>query len=297
MAAHRRYADTLIVDDKSARGYGRGRHAPMLDLKYGGNNGHMPDYPGYISNTPYVRRNLIVRLIQAPRGFDYLPEPEKWYEALKALIELHPLSVTGFNNQLNVEMRETPFGGAGEMQESISNVTRSRVMPVFNYVEKYGRPITAFFESWVTELMMDPNSKFPNVITRIEARNQVVDLLPDFIAATILAFEPDPTFTKIDKAWLVADLKPKNDLAPAEGQRDIHSGGDLIEFPIEMTGVAQTGAGVNMFAQKILESMTLTGANPLNREAFTTEIDGNIVDLQSGYKEQLDHAARTSVKV
>lgn len=297
MPAHRRYSDTLIVDDKSARGYGRGRKAPMIDLRHGGNNGHMPDYPGYISNSPYVRRNLIVRLIQAPRGFDFLPEPEKWYEALKALIELHPQSITGFNNQLSVEMRESTFGGAGEMQETVANVTRSRVQPVFNYVEKYGRPITTFFERWVTELLMDPNSKYPNVVTRVGARSQIIDLLPDFTSATILAFEPDPTFTKIDKSWLVADLKPKGDLAPAEGQRDIHTGGDTIEFPIEFTGIAQTGTGVDLFAQKILDSMLLTGANPLTREAFTTEIDGNIVDLMSGYKEQLDEAARTSVQV
>lgn len=293
MAAHRRYADTLLID----KAYATGRKVPMVDLKYGGNNGHMPDYPGYISNSPYVRRNLIIRLLAAPRGFLLLPEPEKWIETLKALIELHPQSVTGFNNQLSVEMKEAPFGGAGEMQETVSNVTRSRVQPVFNYVEKYGRPITTFYDRWVTELLMDPNSKYPNVCTRVGARDQIIDLLPDFTSATIIAFEPDPTFTKIDKAWIVTDLKPKGDLAPQEGVRDIHTGGELVEFPINFTGVAQTGPGVDLVAQKLLDQMTLTGANPMTRQAFTDSVDGNVIDVGVGYEEQLREAAATGIKL
>ena len=296
MATHQRPEDILISDGTTGRGYGKGRYAPAVNLKYGGNNGHMPDYPGYISNSPYVRRNMIVRLVSSPRGFDFLPDPERWHEALKALLELHPMSVTGFNNQLDIETRETAFGGAGEMQESYANVTRSRVQPVFNYVEKYGRPIATFFERWVTELIMDPNTKYPNVIARDGIRGKIIDLLPDFTSATIIAFEPDPTFTRIDKAWLVTDMKPKGSLSPAEGSRDIHTGGDLIEFPIEFTGVAQIGAGVDAFAQKILTSMNLTGANPLTREAFTTDIEGTVKDLDVGYAEQLAQVARQQVK-
>ncbi|BDH16617.1 MAG: hypothetical protein [Bacteriophage sp.] len=292
MTAFTRKSDTLI---SNTTGYGRNRYTPMLDLKYGGMNGHMPDWPAYISNTPYVRRNLIIRVMATPRGFNLLPESEKWHEALKALLEVHPLNVTGFNNQLEVETRETPYGGAGEMQESVSNVTRSRVEPVFNFVEKYGRPISIFFERWVLELIMDPNTKFPNVVTRAAARSQVVDLLPDFTSATILAFEPDPTFTKIDKAWLVADLKPKGSLAPVEGQRDIHQGGDLVEFPINFTGIAQIGAGVDALAQAVLDTMTLTGANPLQQPAFTTALSGDVDELSDGYIEKLSEAAARAV--
>lgn len=284
--------NTLINDGNKGVAYGALRDAVMLDLANGGNNGHMPEYPTYISNTPYVRRNLILRLVSSPRGFDLLPESQRWHEALKALIELHPLSVQGFNQQLEIDTRETPFGGAGEQQEVYANVTRSRVAPVFNYVEKYGRPIGTFFEHWVTELIMDPNTKYPNIIAREKARREVVDLLPDFTSATILAFEPDPAFTRIDKAWLVTDLKPKGSLAPVEGQRDIHTGGELVEFPIEMTGIAMVGRGVDAFAARVLKSMNLVGANPLTRESFVREIDGTVRDLDTGYSEQLSMAAR-----
>lgn len=292
--AWKRYDDTLM----GQKAYGVGRSAPMLNLDHGGMNGHMPDYPAYISNTPYVRRNLVVRLLAAPRGFQYLPDPEKWIATLKALLETHPQSVEGFNNQLRVEVRETTFGGAGEMQEAVANVTRERVNPVFNYVEKYGRPITWFYDRWVTELLMDPNSKVPNVITRTNgARSKIIDLLPDFTSATIIAFEPDPTFTKIDKAWLVADMKPKEQLAMQEGKRDIHNGGELVEFGINFTGVAQTGPGVDALALKLLSSMTLAGANPSARNAFTQDIAGDVKGVGFGYAEQLQQAAADTVQV
>lgn len=293
MAAHRRYADTLM-DQKA---YGRGTTAPMVDLKHGGHMGHMPEYPDYISSAPYVRRNLIIKLISAPRGFLLLPEPEKWVETLKALLEVHPVSVTGFNSQLNVEMRDSAFGGAGERQEVVANVTRARVQPVFNYVEKYGRPITTFFDRWVTELLMDPNSKFPNVVTRVKGRTEIIDALPDFTGCVFIAFEPDPTFTKIDKAWLVAGSMPKDDLAPQEGVRDLQSGGDTLEFPINMTGVAQTGPAVNAVALKFLQAMTTVGASPLARNAFTDEQSGEVIDATTGYDNQLRRASTDSVPI
>lgn len=296
MAAHQRPIDTLISDGKTGHGYGRNRHAPMLNLKYSGSNGLSPDYPDYISNAQYLRRNLIIRLVSSPRGFDFLDEPERWHEALKSLIETIPQSFTGFNSQIEVEVQQTTFGGAGEMQETYSNVKRARVEPVANYVDKYGRPISTFFERWVTELGMDPNTKYPNVITRESARGRIIDLLPDFTSATILAFEPDPTFTKIDKAWLVADFKPKGSLAPVEGVRDIHNAAEQLEFPIAFTGVAQVGAGVDAFAQAVLDSMDLRGVNPTRRQAFTTDISGTVKDLGYGIKEQLERAAREQVR-
>lgn len=291
MAAFTRKSDTLI----GQKAYGRGRNAPMIDLQYG-HGGHMPDWPAYISNTPYVRRNLIIRVLAGPRGFNYLPEPEKWFQALKAILEIHPESVEGFNAQLEIEVRDTSYGGAGERQESVANVTRARTEPVFNFVEKYGRPFSTFFERWTTELLMDPNTKYPNVITRVSTRGQNIDLLPDFTSATIIAFEPDPTFTKIDKAWLVADLKPKQSLVPVEGKRDIHNGGDLNEFSINMTGIAMMGVGVDMVAQSLLDTMRGVATNPLNQPAFTDRADGNIAELDSGYTERLEEAAARAIR-
>jgi hypothetical protein len=291
VVAFTRKADTIM----GQKAYGRGRNAPMVDLKDGAQNGHLQDWPSYISNTPYVRRNLIVKVLAGPRGFNLLPEPTKWFQTLKAVLELHPETVEGFTSTLEIETRDVSFSGDGNRQESVSNVTRGRVEPVFHYVEKYGRPFAHFFERWVTELIMDPVTKYPGVTNRAAARAQDIDLLPDFTSATIIAFEPDPSFRKVDKAWLVADLKPKGSLVPVEGRRDINNGGDIIEFQISFTGIAQISIGVDMVAQALLDAMNTVGANPLTQPAFTTQADGNIADLTSGYTEKLSEAAARRV--
>lgn len=291
MAAFSRYPDTMIGN----KAYGRGRNAPMVDLAHGAQNGLLQDWPGYISNTPYVRRNLIIKVLAGPRGFNLLPEPKKWYQTLKAVLELHPETVEGFNSTLEIETRDVSFSGDGNRQESVSNVTRARVEPVFSYVEKYGRPFAHFFERWVTELIMDPVTKYPGVTNRASSRGQEIDLLPDFTSATIIAFEPDPAFRKVDKAWLVADLKPKGTLVPVEGKRDIHNGGDLVEFSINMTGVAQISYGVELVAQAILDTMNPVNANPMTQPAFTTAVDGNMAELKPGIVEQLNDASLNAI--
>lgn len=276
------------------KGYGIGRNTPMVHLDYGGQFGQQTEMAQYVSSAPYVRRNLIALVIECPRGFDDLPDPEYWRSAFKNLIELHPKSIEGYNAQLTVETQETPFGGAGEMIESPSNVTRARSNPSFSYVERYGRPISTFFDMWILELIMDPISKVPNVVTRTGAN--IADLLPDYIGATVLVFEPDPTYTKVDKAWLTTSMFPKAG-APVEGRRDMTAGGEQLEFSIEFTGISTSTAGVVAFAQKLLDEMNLTGANPNLRPAFVDQISADVKAAETGYANQIANAARTAVAV
>ena len=286
-----RLTDAILQADSA---YAEGRYAPTIDLKHGASFGFEVDMPSYVSNTQYIRRNLIARLIEAPRGFQYLPNPSQWIAALKSLIELHPKTWEGFNAQLTVEHASTPFGGAGEEQESVSNVTRARPAPSAAYVEKYGRPIATFWDQYILELLGDPITKIPNVVTRANAQGAVADLLPDFVGFTVLFFEPDPTFTKIDKAWLITNMMPKAG-APVEGRRDLTAPGDQSEFNIEFTGISQVGFGVNQFAQTLLTAMNITGANPNLRPAFVGDIDPNVSAVTSGIGDQITADAQTAV--
>lgn len=276
------------------KGYGIGRNTPMVGLDMGGQFGQQVEFAQYVSSAPYVRRNLIALVIEAPRGFDDLPDPEYWRSAFKNLVELHPKSIEGFNAQLTVETQETPFGGAGEMIESPSNVTRARSTPSFSFVERYGRPISTFFDMWILELVMDPITKVPNVVTRTGAN--VADLLPDYIGGTILVFEPDPTYTKVDKAWLTTNFFPKTG-APVEGRRDLTAGGEQLEFTIEFAGISTSSAGVVAFAQRLLDEMSQTGSNPNLRPAFVDGISADVKAAETGYANQIANAARTAVSV
>lgn len=278
-----------ILENRAFNQYGS---APMTDPAKGGQFGFTPDFKSYVSSAAYVRRNIIAILVDAPRGFQDLENPEIWVATLKNLIELAPKSIEGLKGTLTVEHIENPFGGAGEVQQDISNVTRERSAPSFTWTEKYGKGVAAFLNGWVLNLIMDPESKYPRVVHN---GTKPVDLLPDYTGMTVLFFEPDPTATKIVTAWLSTNMRPTGQVAELTGRRDLNAAGEGIEYPVEFTALTQMGVGVNRFAQEMLDLMTLTGANPNLQEAFVSAIDADVKAGENGYAEQIAAAARSTI--
>jgi len=270
------------------RAYGQGSQAPMVNLQVGGQQGPMTDFVGYAANSSYVRRNIICQLVAAPRGFRDLDNPEIWEQTLKSLVELHPKSIEGLQSTLTVEHVENAVGGAGEMQQDVSNVTRARSTPTFVWNEKYGMPVRAFLEGWVQMLIMDPTTKAPGIIA---TGKRPSDLLPDYNGATMLFFEPDPTFTKVSKAWLCTNMRPNNQVAENTGRRDLTQGGESLDYNVEFTALTQVGTRVTEFAQARLTAMSLNGMNPNFQNAFVNEIDPYVRNTDNGYAEQLAKVA------
>lgn len=252
---------------------------PMVDISEpsAGQNGPFTNFEGYVSNSTYVRRNLIAVLIEAPRGFDHLPDSDKWRKTLKALVELQADSIEGLTSTLTADFVEHAVGGAGEMQEDISNVTRARSTPTFNWTEKYGKPINAFLTGWITELLMDPISKVPGVVTRALQNGEntgnntppgpTPDMLPDFTGMTVLFFEPDPTHTRVIHAWLCTNMHPKT-AGEVVGNRDLTSAGESVQYSVEFTSLTQEGYGVRLYAQRVLDEMNENAINPNTMPAF-----------------------------
>lgn len=283
-----RLSDAVILNG----GYATGR-APMLDLQFGGQNGYAPVLKEWVSNQHYVRRQLQCLLIEAPLGFQYLPEPQAWVTALKTMVETHAKSIDGFSAGLEVAVSEIPVSGAGEMQQDPLNVTRERSNPVFGMVDKYGRPMQNFLEQWITMLIMDPDSKVPGIATLPGVKP--TDMLADMYGATMLFYETDPTATIVSKAWLTTNMYPTT-TGDIVGKRDLSSAGETSELSIKFTGVSQVGLGVRSFAQTLLDEMNLTNANPNLRPAFVNAIDNNVAAQgKNGYREQVADLASTAV--
>lgn len=271
-----------------------GKQNPMLDLRFGGQMGYTPDLTQWVSNQSYVRRNLICVLIEAPTGFGLLPNPEYWVGTLRALVELHALSITGLNGGLKVEVADTsPVGGAGEMHQDFTNVTRDRSTPVFRWNEKYGMPIFNFLQGWISGLMMDANSKVATVAT---TGSRPADMLADVYSATMLFIEPDTTHTKVVKSWLCTNMWPHG-TGDFTGQRELQQAGEPVNIDVEFSAISQVGIGVDAFAQTILDSMSITGANPHNRPAFANAISADVAATTTGYKENISSLANSAIKV
>lgn len=283
-----RLTDALL----EGQAFSAGHTQPMLDLTYGGMHGYAPDLTEWVSNAAYVRRNLVPILMEAPRFFRYMPNPEKYIQTLKALVELHPKTIEGLNAGLTVETATTPVGGGGEEQDEFTDVKRARTTPSFSYHEKYGMPIQTFLRDWITYGLMDPDSKVANVGTLPGMRPQ--DMLPDQYTMTCLFIEPDPTHRKVLKSWLVTNMFPKG-TGDITGKRDLTSASELLELNIEFTGVAQYGLGPDLLAQRILDNININNANPYLRAAFLDGIDADVEAQARGYKEQTQYFSDSAV--
>ena len=272
--------------------------APIIDLKKGGQFGHMMDYAALASATPYVRQNLIAILLEAPRGFQYMDRPEIWRASLKSIIEEQSKSITGLNSTLKIENVEQAVGGAGEQISAVSNETREQSRPVHSINEKYNMSVATFINSWILELMMDPETKYPNIITRGDKRSQLTDHLADFYGATVIYFEPDPIFRHVIKAWLCYFVRPADEGVTIEGSRDLTTGKEELSVDLTMTAVSQVGAGPIELAQKILDSLNPTNANPWQRPANIDQVSADVRAVtDAGYAEGLSNAAKMALQL
>lgn len=284
--------------------FARGKHQPMVDLKRGGQHGHLNDYEAWCSHAPYVRQNTIPRLITAPRGYRDLPNPQIWYTALKSIIELHSKTIGGLNSTLSVDSAQQAFGGAGEQHDVPVNVTRARTEPSHSVDEKYGRPVTEFLEGWILNLIGDPETKYPNVLKQEGVI--VPDLLPDYYSCSVLYIEPDPTGRRCMHAWYVTNMYPTE--GPSrEGARDMTSSKEDLTIDITFTGITQTGIGVNNFGQLVLDALNMANVNPHHRpvyhhgstDKFNPDSEANLkgqIAKQTGFHEMVNQAHESFIK-
>ncbi len=283
--------NNAVFEGTYKEGYATNANQPMLNLTYGGQFGWSPNLTEWVSNQAYVRKPIIPILLEAPKFFSLMPNKEVWIASLKALMELHARKITGLKATLEVETEGHPVGGAGEQQLEFTNVTRERTNVSVTFQEKYGAPINTFWEQYITYGMMHPETKYAMVGT---LDNPPADLLADWYTFTMLFIEPDPTHKRVVRSWVTTNLFPQS-AGEVEGSRDITAAGELSEFDIEFGGISQYNLGTNVFAQSILDQITITNANPYMKSSFINTIDADVQTGPSGYKEGIQNLAANAV--
>lgn len=261
-------------------GFTTGYQGPMVDPRIGGQMGYAPVLTEWVNHQSYIQRQMICLLIEAPRGFQYLPDPAFWIGAFKALLERQPRSITGMQAGLNVTTFDSPVSGGGEMMQDMTDVKRDRTEPEIRWVEKYGRIIQIYLEEYITNLLADPDTKVANICTLPGVRPQ--DMLADMHGATVLFFEPDPTHQFATKAWLTTNFYPLGTGA-ITAKRELESPMEPNEFTVKFAGISQTGLGVRAFATALLQSINITNANPHLAPAFVGELDPDVLAANTGY--------------
>ena len=281
-----------------------------------GHFGYAPNWKGWEESQPYVTRNLICVVLRAPKFFNYMDTSGKsWTSVLTSLLSTHAQTIDGFNAGLTVEVSETPIGGAGEMHQEVTNVTRARSTPTFTFTEKHGLPIQTFLYNWISYGLMDPDTKYklfsstkdagnlePTVIQKLgfdlfgvfqEEQDTIEDIdQPHWKSATCLFFEPDPSHSKVVKAWVTANMFPLS-TGDIIGKRDMTAGNEINELSIEFSGFSQFGVGPTALAQSILDNISIVDAIPTISDPVITEVDPDVAaETNKNYKSTVD-ALRT----
>jgi hypothetical protein len=285
-----RLADALMSNGDA---YSKGR-APMANLNHGGQNGFTTAYGELASTTHGISRPLVCLLIDAPKIFSTLPKGDQYISALKNLVEVHAQGIDGLARGLEVDFSaETAIGNAGEMFQDFVNVTRARSTPSFTWVDLYGYPIQSFLEDWITLTMADPDSRVPGASTISGAKPG--DLLSDQYTAIMLFFMPDPTFTKVQRAWLVANMAPKG-TGDITGKKEVGAAGEKTEITIEFSGAATSNLGVVAMAQALFDKINLVNANPRMAPAFVQSISADVAAANTvGFTAGVDALANTAI--
>lgn len=269
--------------------YATGVRRRVADLRYGGQMGYSPDFSTWVNFHPYVSRNLIPILIEPPLGFRSLPNADVWIGALRSMVEVMPMSIQGFNAELTVNTQTTPFGGGGEEFDSYVNVKRQKPDIQFTWTERVGMSIFRFHDAWIRYFIMDPNTK--NATINTIPNSQLSDLMADQYSMTMLFIEPDELHRFVNQAWLVTNMFPKSS-GQNTAKMDRANDMEKRELTIGYTGISQYGAGVDDFAQMILNEISIIGADPHGREAFMRDISGYVRDLiGQGYETSAEDIA------
>ena len=287
-----RITDSILAKEKVYAG-----HSPAANLKYGGQMGYMPrigmvgpdgkTYEEWISNQAYVTRNIIPVVLKTPKFFKYMGDEQAWVETYKALWELHPLTITGLSSGLTVETDEHAVGGAGEMQEEVTNVTRARSSLSTTYKEKNGKAIIKYLDYLIRYGMMDPDTKKPLVSKFIKNIDEIGGMYTaDFYTGTILFIEPDVTQKQVVDAWLSTNVFPKSN-GERTGKRDIKSAGESPELSIEWASITMNNEAVLKLADSILAKLTILNKLPdVDMVTPSSDIDPNVSSTSVGFNER-----------
>lgn len=276
------------------RAYGRVANQPMIDPTFGGQLGYAPNIAEWNSNQAYVKRQLIVVLLEAPKFFQYMPEPQKWIDTLKAMLEVHARTVEGLNAGITLDFDEHPVGGGGEMQQEVIDSKRARSEPTMTIVDKYGMPFQTFLYQYITYGIMDPDTKFALMNTL--SGNKPDDMLADMFTFSALFMEPDPSHRRVTKSWVGVNIMFKG-TGEITGKRDLTSALEISTLSLELTGIYQFNLGTNQFAQTILDNINMTNANPYLRSSPVSQVSADVLASGTGYKKNVEDLAASAVSV
>lgn len=282
------------ISDTFTRNYTNQGGEQMLNLAHGGQWGEQIRPEALVNSTLYVRQNIIGVLLESPYGFDYAKNPSAYHRSLKAIMELHSREISGLNSTLNVDVVQQDSSGAGEQISAVSDVKREVSTPTHSMVELYNKPITTFWNSFITDYMLDPETKMPNIL--VYATTRPTDMLMDFNSFTMLYWEPDPTYSFPIHAWLCRNMMPNGSGPQIQGSSNRTAAKEDLVIEMTFTAHTEQNAGVMQLAASLMAKMKSSASTPYQRPAGYDDVSPKVRAISdTGYLENMESAKQAAI--
>lgn len=282
----------VLVEGDHSLTKGRTR---ALNPAFGGQQGATSDPKRWVSSASYTRQKLIAVLVEAPSHMMLMDNGEDRVKMLKSLVEVMATSITGLTSKLDVNFGEHKVSNAGEVHHTATKVNRAVSVPSFVWPEKEGKAVYNFMNQWITELIADPETGHPGLITKESWAADKPEFLPDAISMTVLFIEPSRDLSKVTSAWLSTNMIPKTS-GEDEGKRVIGEDNEVVEHTIEFSSTTQIGDHVDKLAQTYLDELTVKGFQPAALAASYDEVNSNVKAGDNGYVNKVEETSKSAVE-
>lgn len=271
-----------------AGSFGAANVANMMNLAQAGSFQLAPALGNLGANSPYVGRNLIPFLLEAPRFFRYTSNASYLTRCLKNFVETHVRTIEGLTQQIQVDYADSPWGGSGERIQTATNVTRQTSNPSFGAWELQGRAIQKFIKWWINYGIADENTKYPRIVSDGIVQAQHYDAT--FAGMSMMFVEPDPTMTDVVQAYLCTNMQPMG-TGPWDARKDVAQIGQNLDLNIEFTALTDISDGVILYARELLAGLNRGGMNPNETRTYIERMTADVRSADTGFARQLEQGA------
>ncbi len=283
-----RYSETL-----SNRGLRPSTIGERVNLDQQGPNGYLLDMAYGVGYTDYYSNPWVFKMVRAPRGFRFVPDGQYLTRAYKTLIEQWMQSWDGINRTLSNNVDETQIGHSGEVFQTPTKTMRARTNLTSTIVEKAGKPVITFLEDFQRVFIADPEVNHP-LLSGINA--QATDRLNDMFSVDLIAYEPDPTYTKVQNAVFLTNVFPINEIGENTGNRQIQQPGQLRTYNLQWACWQRVGYAVDRMAQSFMDQARVTGIDPGMNPMHINGVDSDIAAANRfGALEQIQQLKRQMI--
>ena len=70
---------------------------------------------------------------------------------------------------------------------------------------------------------------------------------------------------------------------------------EILKISMPFTAISQYGSGVNAFAQKIMDGIKITNANPYERASFIQNISSDLQAIKEGFSDSINAVSSNAV--